>query len=228
MRVHKPAHRLTMIIFVALLIGTAGCSRQDRQSPPEGSSSQATPAPQEMVMMKQYDSAPPMKIDQKKRYSALVKTSKGEFRIELLPAESPKTVNNFVFLARDGFYNGIKFHRIIRDFMVQTGDPLGDGTGGPGYTIEDELPPKHPYEAGTVAMARTRAPNSAGSQFFICTGKDCGGLNAYPDYTIFGRVSEGMDMVQGIAATPVGPGAFGEMSEPKEDVRILSVTIEER
>lgn len=215
------AKRLEIVLFVALLAGASGCGRQERGAPADG-----RPGP---AKMKQYDAPPPLTIDPGKRYSALVKTTKGEFGLELFASDSPKTVNNFVFLARDGFYDGVKFHRIIKDFMIQTGDPLGNGTGGPGYTIEDELPPKFRYEAGVVAMARTQAPNSAGSQFFICTGEDCGGLNEYPDYTVFGRVGEGMDVVKKIAATPVDlHPVMGEESVPREDVRILSITIAER
>ncbi len=176
---------------------------------------------------KRWDAPPPMQIDPKKKYYAVVKTDKGEFTIELFAAESPKTVNNFVFLAREGFYEGVRFHRIIKTFMIQTGDPNGDGTGGPGYTFEDELPPQHPYEPGIVAMANA-GPNTNGSQFFICTGEECRNLDQMPNYTQFGRVTDGMDVVQKIADTPVQPSPYGEMSSPVEDVRILSITIDER
>ena len=113
-----------------------------------------------------------MQIDTSKKYVATVDTTLGTFKIQLLPQETPKTVNNFVFLSRDGFYNGVIFHRIMKTFMIQTGDPLGTGAGGPGYQFADELPPKHKYDPGIVAMANA-GPNTNGSQFFICTGRRC-------------------------------------------------------
>jgi cyclophilin family peptidyl-prolyl cis-trans isomerase len=135
-------------------------------------------------------------------------------------------VNNFVFLAREGFYDGVKFHRVIKTFMIQTGDPTGTGTGGPGYRFADELPPRHSYEPGIVAMANA-GPNTNGSQFFICSGPDARNLDRYPNYTQFGRVVEGMDVVTALASVPVGPAFRGEMSRPLEEIRIESVTIEE-
>lgn len=176
---------------------------------------------------KQYDAPPAMQIDPAKKYYAYIKTNKGDIKIELFASESPKTVNNFVFLAREGFYDGIRFHRIIKDFMIQTGDPRGDGTGGPGYSFEDELPPKHSYEPGIVAMANA-GPNTNGSQFFICSGDECRNLDQMPNYTIFGRVVEGMETVKRIAATPVDMSPFGEPSVPREEVVMEKVTIEEK
>ncbi len=162
-----------------------------------------------------------MKIDPNKTYKATVTTSKGTFTIELFAKDAPKTVNNFVFLAKEGFYNDVVFHRIIQSFMVQTGDPEGTGRGGPGYKFEDELGSKHQYEPGIVAMANS-GKNTNGSQFFICTGEDSKSLNTRPNYTIFGKVTEGMETVQAIAATPVEQG-----SEPTEKVVIQSVAITE-
>lgn len=186
----------------------------------------AEPVPAE-GQRKTYAAPPPMRIDPKKKYVATVETTKGSFEIELFAADAPRTVNNFVFLAREGFYEGVRFHRIIRDFMVQTGDPKGDGTGGPGYTFEDELPPRRSYEPGIVAMANA-GPDTNGSQFFICTGPACKNLDSTPNYTQFGRVVKGMDVVQSIAAVPVEPNEFGEESRPREEVRILRVSVEER
>src|SRR3972149_6419321 len=108
--------------------------------------------------------------------------------------------------------------------MIQTGDPTGTGSGGPGYKFTDELPPKHSYEPGIVAMANA-GPNTNGSQFFICVGPDSNSLNSYPNYTQFGRVVEGMDVVQKIAATPVGPGNPGETSRPLTPPGITRITI---
>jgi cyclophilin family peptidyl-prolyl cis-trans isomerase len=177
-------------------------------------------------MSKQWGSPPAMQIDPQKSYHATLKTTKGEIRIELLAAESPVTVNNFVFLAREGFYDGVKFHRVIKPFMIQTGDPTGTGSGGPGYRFKDELPPKHSYDSGMVAMANA-GPNTNGSQFFICSGSQSSGLNGYPNYTQFGRVVAGMDVVEQLASVPVGPSGQGEMSKPREEIRIEGVSIEE-
>ncbi|MFO2548124.1 peptidylprolyl isomerase [Alicyclobacillus cycloheptanicus] len=165
-----------------------------------------------------------MQLQEGMRYQAVVRTNKGEFTVDLFASGAPHTVNNFVFLARDGFYDGVVFHRIIEPFMIQTGDPTGTGMGGPGYQFADELPPAQPYEPGIVAMANA-GPNTNGSQFFICTGEHARSLNRTPNYSVFGRVSEGMDTVQTIARTPVGPSQFGERSKPLEDVFIESVEI---
>ncbi|MGE5673948.1 MAG: peptidylprolyl isomerase [Mycobacterium leprae] len=177
-------------------------------------------------MAKQWSKPPEMQVDPTKTYHAVLTTSKGDIRIKLLADESPKTVNNFVFLAREGFYNGVKFHRVIRSFMIQTGDPTGTGMGGPGYKFADELPPRHPYTKGMVAMANA-GPNTNGSQFFICSGAQASGLDRYPNYTQFGQVVEGMDVVDALASVPVGPSGHGEVSKPQEEIRIESVTIEE-
>ncbi len=176
---------------------------------------------------KQYPSAPAMLLREDATYQAVIHTNKGNFTVDLLSKQAPKTVNNFVFLAREGFYDGVVFHRIIRDFMVQSGDPTGTGTGGPGYRFEDELPPALPYEPGVVAMANA-GPNTNGSQFFVCTGEQSRHLNNYPNYTVFGKVIDGMDTVQAIAATPVTMSAMGERSKPVEEVRIESVEILEQ
>jgi cyclophilin family peptidyl-prolyl cis-trans isomerase len=172
---------------------------------------------------KTYSSAPSMQIDTSKNYIASLETSFGTFKIKLLAQESPLTVNNFVFLSREGFYNGVIFHRIIKTFMIQTGDPTGTGSGTPGYKFVDELPPKHPYDPGIVAMANS-GPNTNGSQFFICTGPDAVSLNNYPKYTQFGQIIEGMDIVQKIASVPVVSNGR-EVSKPVTPPFIKSVTI---
>ncbi|MGF9712352.1 peptidylprolyl isomerase [Paenibacillus naphthalenovorans] len=180
---------------------------------------------QEPTGKKSWSSPPEMKIDPNKTYHAKVTTSKGTFTIELFAKDAPKTVNNFVFLSREGFYNDITFHRIIQSFMIQTGDPLGNGTGGPGYKFEDELNSPHQYEPGIVAMANS-GKNTNGSQFFICTGEDSKGLPK--KYTIFGKVVEGMDVVLNIAATPVKQGNEPTPSVPTEKVTIQSIEITEK
>jgi cyclophilin family peptidyl-prolyl cis-trans isomerase len=164
---------------------------------------------------------PAMEIDPSKQYTATLTTSEGDIAIELLPQEAPKTVNNFVFLARQGYYDGVIFHRTIKGFMIQTGDPTGTGRGGPGYQFADE-PVKRRYTRGIVAMANA-GPNTNGSQFFIVHGADVG---LPPSYTIFGRVTGGLDTMDTIATAPTRPG--GEGSSPVTPARIESVSISER
>jgi cyclophilin family peptidyl-prolyl cis-trans isomerase len=169
----------------------------------------------------QWNSPPAMAIDQKKTYTAIIKTNHGDITVQLLPQDAPLAVNNFVFLARQGFYDSVIFHRIIKGFMMQGGDPTGTGRGGPGYKFADE-PVKRKYTAGTVAMANA-GPNTNGSQFFIM-------FNDYPlppNYTIFGQVSAGMDVVKKISEVPVTVGGDGAPSKPTADVRIDSVSIVE-
>jgi cyclophilin family peptidyl-prolyl cis-trans isomerase len=173
-----------------------------------------------------YDFAPPMKIDTTKNYTATLKTSKGDIKIELYPSEAPKTVNNFIFLARDKYYDGVTFHRIMKDFMVQTGDPQGTGAGGPGYKFEDEFSFEHEYEEGVVAMANA-GPNTNGSQFFIGTGKQVEILEETRAYTIFGKVVGGKEALKAVASTPVTDNGMGEQSKPLEQVIVKSIEIEE-
>lgn len=168
-----------------------------------------------------------MAINKSKPYFAVVKTNYGVFTLRLFAHSAPITVNNFVFLARHDFYNGDTFFRVIKPFMIQTGDPLNNGTGGPGYTFADELPPKRPYAPGIVAMAN-RGPNTNGSQFFICTGPQSSGLNSQPNYTQFAEVVSGMKVVESIASIPVvaNPVMNGEISKPTKTARIERITIE--
>lgn len=177
---------------------------------------------------KQWTSPPEMSIDVNKTYLAHIETNKGSFTIELFAKDAPKTVNNFVFLSKEKFYDHVFFHRIVKNFMIQTGDPKGTGTGGPGYSIEDELSQKYKYEKGMVAMANKGVPDSGGSQFFICSGPGADPLNNTPDYTIFGKVISGMDIIDTLNETPVGQNAVGEFSSPTEEVFIKKVTIEEK
>lgn len=173
---------------------------------------------------KTYSAAPAMSIDPNKKYTALIKTSLGDMTAELYPKDAPNTVNNFVFLSREGFYNGVIFHRIIKEFMVQTGDPRGNGTGDAGYKFADELKGPQTYTKGTLAMANA-GPNTQGSQFFICHGT---GAERLPkNYTIFGRVTDGLDVLDQIAAVQVQRGASGEQSAPVDPPKIESVEITE-
>ncbi|GAC1444089.1 MAG: peptidylprolyl isomerase [Chloroflexota bacterium] len=151
-------------------------------------------------------------------------TTLGTFTVYLYSRVAPITVNNFVFLARHHFYDGVLFHRIIKDFMVQTGDPLGTGFGGPGYHFQDEKV-KGYYTRGTLAMANS-GPNTNGSQFFIVVVPPHRAASLKPNYTIFGRVLRGMSVVQKIANTPVGPNpGTGEASSPLQDVYLKKVII---
>ncbi len=158
-----------------------------------------------------------MSIDSSAGYTAKIKTNKGNIVIELFPASAPKTVNNFVFLANEGFYNGIIFHRVIPNFMIQGGDPTGTGTSGPGYKFEDEIDPKLGFEKpGILAMANS-GPNTNGSQFFITTASTPH-LNG--NHTIFGKVLEGQDVADIISTVPAGPG-----NKPNQPVVIQGIEI---
>jgi cyclophilin family peptidyl-prolyl cis-trans isomerase len=174
-----------------------------------------------MSGQKQWSTAPEMVVDASKRYSATLHTNKGDITFDLLMADAPKTVNNFVFLAREGFYDGSPFHRIIKTFMIQGGDPTGTGRGGPGYRFADEKVQRR-YERGIVAMANA-GPNTNGSQFFICHGRNSESLP--PSYTIFGKVSSGLDVVDAIADVAT---TGSERSTPSERITIDSVTIDEK
>jgi len=146
--------------------------------------------------------------------SATLHTNHGAIELELFPDDAPKTVDNFEKLARDGFYDGVIFHRVIPDFMIQGGDPTGTGTGGPGYTFEDEANDRR-VERGALAMANA-GPNTNGSQFFIVTAEACPWLDG--KHTVFGRVTSGMDVVDAISKLETGAG-----DKPREDARIERV-----
>jgi peptidylprolyl isomerase len=171
-------------------------------------------------MKKQFTQAEQV-IQAGKKYQATLKTSKGEIMVELLADATPKTVNNFVFLAKQGFYNNTIFHRVIRDFMIQGGDPDGNGTGGPGYRFADEAFSGE-YTRGTLAMANA-GPNTNGSQFFIMH-KD---VPLEKNYVIFGRVISGMETVDKIAESDVTYSSTGERSQPTTPITLESVDIQE-
>ncbi|MDR3542087.1 MAG: cell wall-binding repeat-containing protein [Desulfosporosinus sp.] len=175
---------------------------------------------------KTWTSAPAMQIDISKQYHATIHTTMGDIGVNLFTKDTPKTVNNLVFLASNNFYTNIPFHRVLKTFIIQTGDPTGTGTGGPGYKFEDELSSAHTYAPGIVAMANS-GPNTNGSQFFICSGDDSVNLDKNPNYTIFGQVDSGMDVVNKIASVPVGPSPSGEVSSPTTPVMMKSIEIQE-
>jgi cyclophilin family peptidyl-prolyl cis-trans isomerase len=168
--------------------------------------------------LQRFDGPPPMCIDADHRYTAEMATSKGNMVIALDPIAAPKTVNNFVYLARYHYYEGIVFHRVIPGFVLQGGDPTGTGRGGPGYQFEDELPKPGRYELGSLAMANA-GPNTNGSQFFVISGPS--GVRLPPQYSLFGKVIDGLDVVTTIDALGTQSG------QPKEQVTIDSVTITE-
>ncbi|MBU3703141.1 MAG: peptidylprolyl isomerase [Ilumatobacteraceae bacterium] len=158
-----------------------------------------------------------MGIDPAKRYTATMDTSMGTMVIALDPIKAPKTVNSFVFLALNHYFDGIIFHRIINGFVCQGGDPTGTGRGGPGYRFEDELPKAGEYKIGSFAMANA-GPNTNGSQFFIISGPD--GCRLPPAYALFGQVVKGLEVVEAMQNVPTAAG-----DRPKTDVVINSVTI---
>ncbi|HUR48534.1 MAG TPA: peptidylprolyl isomerase [Acidimicrobiales bacterium] len=166
-----------------------------------------------------FTEAPPMCIDASRSYTAVVETDAGTFNVELFPDRAPVTVNNFVFLARNKYYDDVPFHRVIPGFVVQGGDAAkGDGTGGPGYQFGDELPKAGDYELGSLAMANS-GPDTNGSQFFVITGEQ--GVNLPPSYSLFGKVVDGMDVAKKIEADG-SPGGT-----PTVVHKIVKVTIEE-
>lgn len=211
---------LTIFLTIIFILGAAYYfSNKDNQN-----NNKQKPEDNKIMDQKnlQWANAPEMKIDADKKYTAIVKTTEGNMVFELFAGEALITVNNFVFLSRQGFYDGVKFHRIIKDFMIQSGDPKGDGTGGSGYKFNDE-PITRDYERGILAMANS-GPNTNGSQFFIMH-KD------YPlpkNYVIFGKLTNGFDILDKITETPVAANKFGELSSPSKGIFINSVEIIEK
>jgi peptidylprolyl isomerase len=185
--------------------------------PPEDGSAEQT---------QEFPAPPPSCLEDGVDYVATMVTDAGTIEIDLLEAEAPVTVNNFVYLARYGFYDGLDFHRVIPDFVLQGGDPNGDGTGGPGYEFEDELPEPEDYEAGSLAMANS-GPDTNGSQFFIVTSETGAeslvqAVGGTANYSLFGTVTQGMDVVAEIEADGSPAGT------PQTRHTIESVTISER
>lgn len=191
----------------ATIIGETPCPAED------GSSERTT----------SFEKAPPMCIDTSATYEATFETTKGTFTATLDAVAAPQTVNNFVVLSRYHFYDGIPFHRIVPDFVIQAGDPSDtpNGTGGPGYTIGEEPPGDGTYAKYDLAMAKTQEPTSTGSQFFVVTG-DPAALNSTPTYSKFGKVTEGMDVVDALGTAPVAGDA------PTEQINITKITITQR
>ncbi len=211
--------KIKALIFVAVALASftlAACSGSGDATPTASVSNTQTAGESAIT---QYSSPPAMSIDSEKSYTATLKTNHGDVTIELFAAEAPVTVNNFVFLARENFYDGVIFHRVIDGFMIQGGDPTGTGTGGPGYRFQDEIVSSLTFaEAGLLAMANA-GPGTNGSQFFI-TVTPTPHLNG--NHTIFGKVTDGYDVVLAISQVNTGP-----RDKPADDVVIESVEISE-
>ena len=222
--VYNMPMKLAVLIILGVML-VAACRAEatpvPTRTPIPTSTPTAAPPREGVAKIKQYSQEPEMTIQVDKQYAATINTNKGAITIELFPKEAPKTVNNFVFLARDGYYDGVIFHRVIPGFMVQGGDPMGTGGGGPGYNFEDEIVSSLGFDsAGLLAMAnRGGGTSTNGSQFFI-TVAPTPHLNG--NHTIFGRVIQGQEVADAISALPSGPG-----DRPLEDVVIQSVEIQE-
>lgn len=232
------AHRRRVAATLAVLALTLGaCGSDESEStgitaPPEAESADGTtaatggatidcpPAEGTSEPVRDFATAPPDCLDPGATYTAVVTTNLGEFSIALDPSTGPVAANNFVVLARNRYFDDTVCHRIIPDFVVQCGDPTGTGTGGPGYTIVDEPPTPGSYQVGSIAMAKTQAPDSAGSQFFIITGPD--GVALAPEYALFGQVTEGLDTAVAAMAASGSPDGT-----PTQPVQIQSIRIEQ-
>lgn len=207
---------IAVAAVAAVLIGRSG---GDDEAPTQAGVEGCRPVDQPEP--KRVDLDPPaQEVRRGDQLTAIVETSCGGFEIALDAQRAPKTVNSFAYLARKGVYEGLPFHRIVPEFVIQGGDPLGRGTGGPGYSIDEQPPPNLAYTRGVVAMAKTSAEPAgrSGSQFFVVTNADAG---LPPQYALVGQVSEGLDTVERIAGVPTLPD-----ERPREPVLIESVTIE--
>jgi cyclophilin family peptidyl-prolyl cis-trans isomerase len=197
-------------------------SSQTASSADESSAQTPAENPDQSKSLKNFNEPFPMNIDKSKTYTALLVTSAGDIEIALNADKTPITVNNFVNLAKKNFYDNTIFHRAMKDFMIQGGDPKGDGTGGPGYRFDDE-PFDGEYSRGTVAMANA-GPDTNGSQFFIMHADTA----LQKNYVIFGKVLKGMEVVDKIAEAEVTASLSGENSKPVNPVTVKSVTINEK
>jgi peptidyl-prolyl cis-trans isomerase B (cyclophilin B) len=230
--------RLLSLLLACLLLGFAACGDDDPEteagSTPEATATtEATPEDTggeqtsgcetvERPEPKQVDVPKPKEqLDPAKTYVATVKTNCGEFQITLDAKRAPKTGGAFKALADAGFFDGLPFHRIVPGFVIQGGDPKGDGTGGPKWSIVEAPPSDLAYTKGVVAMAKTatEAAGTSGSQFFVVTGEDAG---LPPDYALLGEVTEGMDVVDVIGVAPVGAD-----EQPTDPIVMESVTVSE-
>jgi peptidyl-prolyl cis-trans isomerase B (cyclophilin B) len=206
---------VAIAVVAAILISRGGGDSDSSATASSGGCKEVeTPAPKKVSLK-----APPQTVKKGEALKATVETSCGSFDIALDSSRAPKTVNSFVYLSDKGFYDDLTFHRIAPGFVIQGGDPLGTGLGGPGYTVVEKPPANLSYTKGTVAMAKSSAdpPGSSGSQFFIVTGADAG---LPPEYALVGKVSQGFDVVARIdkLGTPA--------EKPKQTVLIEKITVE--
>ena len=223
---------LALVAVGAFILFGGGDDQTDAASPSVSGSTPAADACDAKVpstageQKPTFDAPPKMLIEPSTSYTATMVTSCGTIEIELLPKIAPEGVNNFVFLAKQGFYDGLTFHRIVADFVIQGGDPTGDGSGGPGYQFPTDTSPDATFDAPGVVAYANSGPDTNGSQFFI-TLAPTPNLDPPQQYTIFGTVTKGMDVVEKIGAQPVGPDTSGAQSAPLVPVYIDSVTIAE-
>jgi len=216
-----------VVIFVAAVLGSAFYFKKANNKPMSTTTDQTAQTPEQTPPPAETPTPTPTPTVPEKAV-ATIATSEGSFEVTLDGKAAPKTVANFIKLANQGFYNNLTFHRIVRDFVIQGGDPKGDGTGGPGYTIPAEIGLKH--TKGAIAMARLGGAanplkESSGSQFYIAL-QDLPSLDG--EYTVFGYVTSGMDVVTKIGDVPTEPNpSTGEASVPIKDVVIKSVTIKQ-
>jgi peptidyl-prolyl cis-trans isomerase B (cyclophilin B) len=206
---------VAIVVVAAILISRSGGSSDSTTTASSGGCKEVeAPAPKKVSLK-----APPQTVKKGAKLTAVVETSCGSFDIALDSSRAPKTVNSFVYLSDEGFYDDLTFHRIVPGFVIQGGDPLGTGLGGPGYTVVEKPPANLAYTKGIVAMAKSSSdpPGSSGSQFFVVIGADAG---LPPEYALVGRVEKGMDVVERI-------GKLGTPAEkPKQTVLIEKITIE--
>lgn len=208
---------IAVAVVAAILISRGGGDSDSTTTAAsaEGCEQVEAPAPKKVSLP-----APKQTLKRGEEATAVVETSCGTFEIALDTERAPKTANSFAYLSEEGFYDGLTFHRIVPGFVIQGGDPLGTGTGGPGYSVDEKPPANLAYTKGTVAMAKSSAepPGRSGSQFYVVTGADAG---LPPEYALVGTVSEGIDVVERI-------GKLGTPAEkPKQTVLIEKITIEE-
>ena len=206
-------HFITLGLFLILVFGV-GCGESAPEGPPT------------------FDAYPPMAIDPQRAYNVSLVTNLGQMTFKLLPNEAPLAVNSFMFLTRQGFYDGMTVHRVLPGILAETGDPTGTGDGGPGYTFEIE-PPHRPYVRGDLVMANAGTPNSNGSRFFIILDDVSVNGDLPPDYTLVGQIMENQGTSQirkvseatleKIGAVAVGPGPTGEVSAPQDQITIMSI-----
>jgi len=206
---------VAVVVVAAILISRSGGSSDSSTTASSGGCKEVeAPAPKKVSLK-----APPQTVKEGEKLTAVVETSCGSFDIALDSGRAPKTVNSFVYLSDEGFYDDLTFHRIVPGFVIQGGDPLGTGLGGPGYTVVEKPPANLAYTKGIVAMAKSSSdpPGSSSSQFFVVIGADAG---LPPEYALVGKVDKGMDVVERI-------GKLGTPEEkPKQTVLIEKIAIE--